>query len=138
MTLRDRSATGQGSRWGQSGQATVEAVLVIPVVAMLALAIVQVGVVAKDRLLVAHVGREAARAAAVEPTEEVATAAARNATGLDADRLAVTLSPNSDHRPAPGDRVTVSVRYLAPTKIPVVGWLVPDVVLQTTVTVRVE
>jgi len=119
----------------ERGQATVELVLVLPVVVALALAVVQVGVVVRDRLLVSHVGREAARAAAVEPTAEAATAAARQATSLASDRLAVIVGGGSI---APGDRLMVTVRYQAPTTVPLVGLLVPDVMMEATVTVRVE
>ena len=48
------------------GQATVEFVLVLPLVVVVCLAVVQVAVVARRDVLVAHAAREAARAAAVE------------------------------------------------------------------------
>ena len=45
-------------------QATVELALVLPVVATLLLAVVQVGLVVRDQIRVTHAAREAARAAA--------------------------------------------------------------------------
>jgi Flp pilus assembly protein TadG len=118
-----------------AGQATVEVVLVIPVVVALTLVVVQAGVVVRDRLLVVHAGREAARAAAVDPSVATASAAARRATGLADDRLTVSVAGASG---APGDRLTVTVRYRVPTTVPLVGSLVPDLVVQTTVTARIE
>jgi Flp pilus assembly protein TadG len=47
------------------GQATVELALVLPLVAMLTLAIVQVALVARDQNLVTHAAREAARAGTI-------------------------------------------------------------------------
>ena len=75
-----------------SGQATVELALVLPLVALLLVALVQAAVVARDQLLVTHAAREAVRAAAVDPDPAAATRAARRAGPLDADRLAVDLS----------------------------------------------
>jgi Flp pilus assembly protein TadG len=124
-------------RSGEQGQATVEAVLVLSVLVALALVVVQVGVVVRDRVLLAHAGREAARAAAVDPTLATATASARAATGLDDGRLTVALS-GSGASPAPGDRLTVVVGYRAPTTVPLVGALIPDIDLETSATTRVE
>ena len=125
-------------RRSERGQATVELVLVLPVVAMLVLALVQVGVVARDRLVLAHVGREAARAVAVDPRPEAAIAAARAASGLDPDRLHVELGSSDGVRPRPGDRLTITVHYSAPTAAPIVGRLIGDVAMAVEVTVRVE
>ena len=119
----------------EQGQATVEAALVISVLVALALTVVQVGVVVRDRVLLAHASREAARAAAVDPTLAAATASARSATGLVDDRLTVALSGPAG---SPGDRLTVVVRYRAPTTVPLVGALIPDVDLETSATTRVE
>ncbi|MCP4222679.1 MAG: hypothetical protein GY773_04985 [Actinomycetia bacterium] len=126
-------------RGPEQGQATVEAVLIAPVLVALALSVVQVGVVVRDRVLLAHVGREAARAAAVEPTLEAATTAARGATGLSDERLSVTFaSPSGSPLGTSGDRLTVIVRYRAPTTVPIVGILIPDIDLETLTTTRIE
>ncbi len=128
----------------ERGQATVEAVLVAPVLVALALSVVQVGVVVRDRVLLAHAGREAARAAAVEPTLKAATGAARGATGLSDDRLSVTFgarlaAPSSAvSSGGSGERLTVIVRYRAPTSVPIVGALIPDIDLETSTTIRIE
>jgi len=119
---------------GQRGQATVELALVLPLVLLLILAGVQVGLIARDRLLLAHTAREAARAAAVQPDPETALAAGRAATSLDPERLSITVGPNRQ----PGERLLVTVRYTAPTTVPLVGHLLGDVTLTADVTTRVE
>lgn len=122
----------------ERGQATVELVLTLPVVVMLVLAVVQVGVVTRDRVVLAHVAREAARQVAVDARQAVATDAARRASGLDPERLQVSLLPPGAPAPQPGDRVTVVIGYRAPTDVPIIGRLVADVMLETEVTVRIE
>ena len=57
------------------GQASVELALLLPIVVLLLLAVLQVGLVARDVVLVTHASREAARAAALDG----APAAARRA-----------------------------------------------------------
>ena len=108
--------------------------LVLPALVAVALLIVQIGSVARDRLLLAHVSREAARSAAVNPEPDATIRAARSASGLRAERLAVELGPERRR----GDRLAVRVRYLSPTEVPIVGLLLPDVTLTSDVTVRVE
>ena len=56
----------------EGGQATVEVALLLPLLALLLLAVVQVGLVVRDQVLVTHAAREAARAAAVDPQLEAA------------------------------------------------------------------
>ncbi|MFV0258846.1 MAG: TadE/TadG family type IV pilus assembly protein [Acidimicrobiales bacterium] len=119
---------------GDAGQATVELVLTLPVVVLLVLGLLQVALVATERIQVAHAVREAARAAAVDPTPAVAAAAARGATGLDPNRMEVTTSGGS----APGDLLTVVVAYWSVTDLPLIGPLVGDVALESRATIRVE
>jgi Flp pilus assembly protein TadG len=118
----------------EGGQATVELALLLPVVVVVLLTVVQVAVLGRDALLVAHAAREAARAAAVDPHPGAAPAAASAAGGLDPDRLEVTVSG----RGGPGSRVRVEVRYEAPADVPLVGRLVGDRTLVSAVTMRVE
>jgi len=114
------------------GQAAVELALALPLVFVVLLAAVQVLLVGRDQLAVVHAAREGARAAAVaaDVTGE-GTRAATAASGLDADRLSVAVHDD-------GDRVTVVVRYTAPTDVPMVGGLVGDVVVTGTATMRAE
>jgi Flp pilus assembly protein TadG len=121
-------------RTGQCGQATVELALVLPLVALLLLALVQAAVVARDQLLVAHAAREAVRAAAVDDDVDAARRAAEQAGPLAAERLDVQVSG----RAGVGSRVRVVVRYTVPTHLPLVGRAVGDVVLTASATMRVE
>jgi Flp pilus assembly protein TadG len=112
----------------------VELALLLPVVVVLLLLVLQVGLLARDVLLVTHAAREAARAAAVEPTVAAARHAAREASGLTADRLRVELAGGRGR----GDRLEVTVTYRARTAVPVVGALVGDRTLRAAATMRVE
>ncbi len=82
-------------RKSQAGSATVELALALPILTIFLLLIVQVGVVMLDQLAVTQAAREGARAAAVDPKNGVGAAAARRATGLPSERLAVVVSKPS-------------------------------------------
>ncbi len=118
----------------QDGQATVELALLLPLVALLLLALVQVAVVARDQVLVAHAAREAVRAVAVDDDVDAARRAAERAGPLAADRLEVEVSG----RDGVGSRVRVVVRYRVPLRLPLVGGAVGDVELRSDATMRVE
>jgi hypothetical protein len=119
---------------GHRGQATVELALVLPLVVMLLLAVVQVALVARDAILVVHAAREAVREAAVNASPAAPRTAAEAGSGLTGPRLAVTVTK----RDTPGGQVAVEVRYRAPTNVPLVGSLVPDVALSSAAVMRVE
>ena len=121
-------------RGGEEGQATVELALLLPVVVVLLLAVLQLGLVARDVVLVTHAAREAARAAAVEPEPEAPRQAAAASGGLDPDRLTVEVSDRGE----PGSRVRVEVRYRIPTAVPIVGALIADHEVTSVATMRVE
>ena len=121
-------------RGSEAGQATVELALLLPVVAVLVLAILQLGLVARDVVLVTHASREAARAAAVDADPDAARRAAVATPGLDEDRLRVVTSGGDEA----GDRVRVEVIYRVPTAVPVVGALLGDRTVRSTTTMRVE
>ena len=118
----------------EEGQSTVELALVLPLVVVVLLAVVQVGLVVRDQVLVVHAAREGAREAAVEPAPDAARQAAVAGSSLEADRLDVAVSG----RGAAGSRVRVEVRYRAPTRVPVVGAVLGDLTLEATATMRVE
>lgn len=122
-----------GRRGGERGQSTVELALALPVVAIMALALVQVGLVVHARLMTAHAAREAARVVAVTNDPGAAAGAARDAARLDPTRMRVDVAGG-----APGTDVTVTVTYRAPTEVPVVGALLDDVVMVDSVTMRAE
>ena len=118
----------------EGGQATVELALLLPVVVTLLLVVLQVGLLARDVILVTHAAREAARAAAVDSAPGAARAAAAAAGGLEADRLTVQVRG----RGGTGSRVRVTVVYRAPTEVPIVGAFVGDRTLRAEATMRVE
>src|SRR5436309_11926952 len=75
---------------GSIGSATVEFALVLPLVLVVVLALVQVGLLVRDRLLVEAAARAAARAAAVQDDPDAITSAALAAApGLDPARASV-------------------------------------------------
>ncbi len=116
---------------GDDGQALVETVLSLGVIVLVMLAVVQVGLVVADQVLVVQAAREGARAAAVGEDPGGAAAAA---TGLDSSRLDVDRRGGA----TPGDQVAVVVRYRSPTDLPLVGPLIDDVDLSARVVMRVE
>jgi Flp pilus assembly protein TadG len=132
VTRRCRSGWPRGP--DQSGQSTVELALGLPFVIVLLLAIVQIGLVARDQILVVHAAREAARVSAVEPGEDGPRAAAVESSLLDPSRMQVDVGPRGDA----GSRVSVTVRYRCPTLVPLVGPLIDDVEVRATATMRVE
>jgi hypothetical protein len=107
---------------------------VLPLAVLFVLIVVQLGVVAKDLVLVHHAAREGARAAAVDPTPTAARSAVIGSTSLDRSRISVSLDGGSSR----GDETTAVVVYRAPTSVPLVGALLPDVTLRASVTMRVE
>lgn len=116
------------------GQATVELVLVLPVVVLALLLVIQVGLIARAQVLVVNAAREGARAAAVD-----GPAAAREAVvespGIRDDRAEVSTSVE------PGDTaelIRVRVRYQVPTDVPLIGPLVGDPSLTADVVMRSE
>ena len=76
------------------------------------LVLVQVGLLVRDHILIVHATREAARAAAVEPTTEAAASAARAASGLDPGRLQVETTGSR----TAGGLLRVTVRYRPETR----------------------
>ncbi len=102
----------------------MELALLLPFLVLLLLAVVQIGLVASDRIAVEHVARAAARAAVTDPSTASVAAAARAASDLDPDRLSVTVTAGA----APGSPFTVQVRYRSPTDVALVGRFLPDVV----------
>jgi len=119
---------------GDEGQAAVELALVLPLVALVLLAVIQVGLLGRDQVLVVHAAREAAREAAVDPSADAPRRAALAGSNLEADRLALSVSG----RGAAGSRVRVEVRYRAPARVPLVGAALGEVTLEASATMRVE
>jgi hypothetical protein len=97
----------------------------------LALALVQVGLVARDAVRVTHAARSGARAAAVGFDDDAVRRAAIDNSGLAASRLSVVITRVDEW-------VTVEVTYRSPTDVPLVGTAAPGVVLRDRLTMRVE
>ena len=119
---------------GETGQAAVELALALPLLAALALVLLQVALVVRDQVLVTHAAREAAREAAVTADLGAIRRAAVSGAGLDPSRVDVRMG----RRGRPGSQVEVTVRYDAPTTVPVVGTLIGDVQLRANAAMRVE
>lgn len=118
----------------ERGQAATELALVLPLVALLALFLVQAGLVVRDQVLVTNAAREGARAAAVEADPSAVRLVAERSTSLAVDRIVVEVG----ERGAPGELVTVQVRYRSPTDLPLIGPLLSDPVLTAESTMRIE
>lgn len=109
----------------------------LPLVVTVLLAVVQVGLLVRDEVVVVHAAREAARAAAVDRAPDAAWRAAAGAvhdTGVDPGRLAVDVTG----RAGAGSHVRVTVRYHPSSAVPIVGRLVSAMTLTGTATMRVE
>jgi Flp pilus assembly protein TadG len=109
----------------------VELALLLPLLALITLAVVQVGLVARDRVALTHVARAAARAAVIDPSPVAARAAALDASSLDGRRLRVAVRRR-------GDEVEVVVTYRSPTDVPLAGRLIGDVTFTERLVGRAE
>jgi Flp pilus assembly protein TadG len=112
----------------QNGQATIEFALVIPLVAIMLLLIVQTAVVVREQVMLINGVREAARAAAVDPSTDV-TSVVRSASGLST----VSVSSSDD-----GASITVSATATVPIVIPVLRSFRKSVSLDARATMRAE
>jgi Flp pilus assembly protein TadG len=112
-------------RGAQRGSAVVEFALVLPLILVLALALVQIGVLARDELMVVQAARAGAREAAVTAdAAAVREAAERSAAGLERASMDVEIVRGG----ALGEPVSVEVAYAAPVTAPLVAWLFPSIV----------
>jgi hypothetical protein len=89
------------------------------------LALVQVGLLVKDQMVVSGSARAGGREAAVTVDEErVRQVALDAAVGLNASRIEVLI----DRQSGAGSPVRVTVRYHDAVALPLVDWLFPDVI----------
>ncbi|HCP61946.1 MAG TPA: hypothetical protein DIU14_05675 [Actinobacteria bacterium] len=130
------TASASRGRRGERASAALELALVLPLVLTMTLAVVQVGLLVKDQLVVADAARAGARQASVSTDDgSVRQAVEQAATGLSSGRLSVSISRSG----SVGTPVTVQVTYRAPIAVPVVTWLFPsEVRLTTSATMRQE
>ena len=115
----------------KKGQATVELALLLPFFALLLMAIIQVGLVVHARVLVTHAAREGARAAAVGASDEEIRQAVAVAGDLPVHRLRGEVARVNG-------AAVVSVYYVDPTVVPLIGAMLSDVELAATATMRLE
>src|SRR5438093_1878602 len=108
-----RTVTTRGGARSR-GSATVEFALVLPLVLTMALAIVQLGILVKDQLVVVESARAGAREASVDDDEAAQQAASDAASSLDTARLDVSIQREG----GAGSPVAVSVIYHAPVVVP--------------------
>ena len=119
------SRTTLDRKRGERGTATAEFALVLPLILLMALALVQVGLLVKDQIVVAEAARAGARQAAVTvDDQEARDAAVAAAVSLDTDQLEVTVERDG----GAGAAVKVTIVYHAPVDIPLVSWLFPAAV----------
>ena len=120
----------------ERGSAVVEFALLLPILLLVLLAFVQVGVLARDRLLLAQASRAGAREAAITDSDSsVLEAATLAGAGLDPARLRLAVERTG----ARGSPVTVSIAYDVPVAGVLAGWLLPSIVtLDVTATARQE
>lgn len=125
--------SGLPRRWkGERASAAVEFALVLPLILVMILALVQVGLLVKDQLVVTGSARAGGREAAVTLDDErVRQVALDAAVGLDASNIDVVI----ERQGGAGSPVRVSVRYQDAMAIPLVDWLFPDFVDLTSVAV---
>jgi Flp pilus assembly protein TadG len=115
---------------GEHGQAAVELALALPVVVVLLLGVLQVALVGRDQLAIELAAREAARAAAVsaDPAAAARLAAGR-VTSLRPLQVAVSTGATT---------VTVTVRYTCVTDVALIGRVIGDVPMTSSVTMAIE
>jgi Flp pilus assembly protein TadG len=97
-----------------------EFALVLPLLLVIALALVQVGLLVRDRLLVESAARAGARVAALQD-DSVAIHDA--VTGAAPDLDPATLTVTVTRAGVRGEPVKVAVGYVSSVRVPLVGWL---------------
>ena len=119
---------------GERGQSSVELALSLPIIFLLLMALLQTVVIARDHVQLTHAAREAAREAAVSDNRSAPRRAAVARTQLDPDRLKVQVTGQRQG----SRRVRAKLTYEVPTRVPIVGLLVPDVTLEAEAAMRRE
>jgi Flp pilus assembly protein TadG len=114
---------------GTAGQASVEFALAIPIVLVMALGLVLIGRAVRNELAVELAAREGVRAAAVSATPATAAAnAARRAVSLP---IEVTTTRDAS-------TVTVTVTYVDPVDVAIIGSLIGPVTHSSSATMALE
>ena len=121
---------------GERASAVVEFALALPLVLTMAVALLQVGLLVKDQVVLEGVARAAVREGAVTADDaRVQQAAVDAAAGLDPERLQVEVRRLGGG----GTPVEVRVTYWAHADLPLVRWLFPEAIdLRATAVMRQE
>lgn len=127
----DRAAGPRSCRLSDAGQATVESALLLPLIALALLAVIQVGLVVRSRILVTHAARVGVRVASVGGSDEEVRRAAAVAGDLPIQRLDVEVRRF-------GGVATVTVSFRDPTDVPLVGALIGDAEMEAVAKMRLE
>jgi Flp pilus assembly protein TadG len=118
-------ATAITRRTGEQGSAAVEFALVLPLVLLLTLALLQVGLLVKDQLVLVEAARAGAREASVTIDDAQARRAASDAAvSLDPDRIDVSVRRDG----GTGTATRVEVTYHAVISVPLISWLFPSAI----------
>ena len=118
----------------ERGQTTIELVLCLPVLMLLAAFLVEAGGLAVDNVRVWHAAREAARVATVTPDEAEIRAAAERS-GMNG--LSIEVVPASQDR-IRGEPVSVAVSFRAEPSIGLLAPIVERVTMQARAVMRIE
>jgi Flp pilus assembly protein TadG len=130
------------TRTDERGQTAVEFALVLPILAVLLIAIIEFGVVFHDYVTVTDASRVAARKAAVSrlggaPYDQAAETAGKNsAPGLDWSKTGAGVDCTSPDWTKAGGDVSCTVTY--PFSVNLVGWVVKSGTLTSKTTERLE
>lgn len=108
----------------------MELALAMPIIAIFLLAIVQVVVIVRGQVAVIHAAREGARAAAVS--------ASPNSAAVTAGRAGAGVAPVTVTTSTAGKAITVTVKFIDRTDVPLIGAFIPDVTLIGRVTMQFE
>jgi uncharacterized protein (UPF0333 family) len=111
----------------ERGQATIEFVLVLPLVIVALLAILQLTIIVRDQVLLVEAAREAARAASVAADPSAA-----------ATRVLPGATVMVGGHGGVGSPITVQVSYRVETVVPIIGAWIPDPVLHESAVMRSE
>jgi Flp pilus assembly protein TadG len=124
------------TRGDERGSAVVEFALVTPLLLLVALALVQIAVIGRDRLVLEHAVRAGVRQASIDPDDAAVRQAVDDAVApLDPVGVAVQIDRGGTF----GDPVVVRVDYDVPVAVPLAGWLLPaSVHLATELAMRQE
>ncbi|HEX2089159.1 MAG TPA: TadE family protein [Actinomycetota bacterium] len=124
------------ARSSQRGSAAVEFALVLPLLMVIVLALLQVGLLVKDQLVLIGAARAGAREAAVSRDDRrVREATVESAVSLRSEDVQVEVRRDG----GVGTAAAVTVLYRASAVVPFVEWLFPATVeLRASATMRQE